>query len=52
MVLPHPKGVDAHLVGQDRLFDDVPDHLSVVDPRASVIDGGVAEGVEAKGDGV
>ncbi|GAA1054408.1 hypothetical protein GCM10009570_29970 [Dietzia natronolimnaea] len=51
MVLPHPEGVDAHLVGEHRLLDDVPDHLGVVDPRASVIDCGVAEGVEAEGDG-
>ena len=48
VVLTHPEGVDADLVGQDCLLDDVAQHLVVGEQLAFTVDGHVAEGVETE----
>lgn len=49
-MLADPERVDAHPVGEDALLHHVSEDLRVVDGPAVPVDGGVAEGVEAKGD--
>ena len=48
MVLAERDDVDAELVGEHRLVDDLPDRGGVGDELAGVVPGHVAEGVEAE----
>jgi hypothetical protein len=48
MMLADPEGVDAKLVGQHALVDDVADHLRVRSHLPIRADGDVAKGVQSK----
>ena len=48
MVLAERDDVDADLVGQHRLVDDLPDRRAVGDDLALIVAGQVAEGVDAE----
>jgi hypothetical protein len=48
MVFADSKEVHAHLLGQDTMFDQVPDGLGMGDRAVVIVVGDVAEGIEAE----
>ena len=51
VVLADADGIDADFIGEDRLIDEIADHLRGVKRLAVGAVGDVAEGIEAEGDG-